>query len=212
MNEHNQPAIENGSYLPDKDTEDALSYVPLIRNYAKIQVTDATADEDEFELYSYAVIHYPKKGTVAPFRTNSGDIKDAFNFNPLGDNYRFSGYERCSFGNLDEDINYPGYLAPGVEFDHTIPTDDMFRDPENSDGRVLRYDPNDKDRGFYIYERGVPSASLEPTFVIIRGRFGDKGAYYYYRLDLMETKTVNYESVYQYYPIFRNFRYNEVFK
>ena len=208
MNEHNQPAIENGSYLPDKDTEDALSYVPLIRNYAKIQVTDATADEDEFELYSYAVIHYPKKGTVAPFRTNSGDIQDAFNFNPLGDNYRFSGYERCSFGNLDEDINYPGYLALGVEFDHTIPTDDMFRDPENSDGRVLRYDPNDKDRGFYIYERGVPSASLEPTFVIIRGRFGDKGAYYYYRLDLMETKTVNYESVYQYYPIFRNFRYN----
>ena len=27
-------------------------------------------------------------------------------------------------------------------------------------------------------------------------------------MDLMETKTVNYESVYEYYPIYRNFRYN----
>ena len=203
-----QPVIKNGSYLPDAKTLAQFECVPLIRNYAKIQVTDATADGDDFELYSYALIYYPKKGTVAPFRTNSSDVLDAFKFNTSGDSYRFSGYERCSFNDLDVTLQYPGYIAPGVEFDHVIPNDEMFRNPENSGGRVLRYDPDDDDQGFYLFERGIPSASLEPTFVIIRGRFGGEGEYYYYRLDLMESKIVNNESVYQYYPIYRNFRYN----
>ena len=206
MDEYNRPVIADGSYLPDAATQAALSYVPLIRNYAKIQVKDATADEDEFELYSYAVIYYPKQGTVAPFRTNSGNILEAFNFNTAGGNYRFSGYERCSFSDLEESLNYPGYLAPGVEFDHTIPPAEMFENPASSEGRVLRYDPN-SDQGFYLFERSIPSATLEPTFIIIRGRFGGEGEYYYYRLDLMEAKMVNFESVYQYYPLYRNFRY-----
>lgn len=203
-----QPIIVNGSYLPDAKTVAQFQYIPLIRNYAKIRVTDATADGDDFELYSYAVIHYPKKGTVAPFRTNVADVLDAFKFNTSGDNYRFSGYERCSFNDLDATLQYPGYIAPGVEFDHVIPSDEMFQNPENSDGRVLRYDPTEEDQGFYLFERGIPSATLEPTFVIIRGRFGGEGEYYYYRLDLMESKVVNNESVYQYYPIYRNFRYD----
>lgn len=202
-----KPVMEGNSYLPDEATSKQFEYVPLIRNFAKIRVTDATADEDEFELYSYAVIYYPKQGTISPFRTNSSNILDAFKFNPPS-GYRFSGYERCSFEDLDGSIKYPGYLAPAVEFDHTIPTAAMFENPENSDGRVIKYDADDEDQGFYIYERSIPGSGIEPTFVIIRGRFGGEGEYYYYRLDLMEVKTIDYESVYQYYPIYRNFRYD----
>ena len=73
---------------------------------------------------------------------------------------------------------------------------------------MIKYDKNNPDQGFYLYERPVPSGNLDPTFVIIRGKFGEGDEYYYYRLDLVETKVVDYESVYQYYPIFRNFRYN----
>ena len=203
-----KPVIEDGSYVPDDDTKAALSYVPLIRNYAKIQVTDATPAEDEFELDSYAVIYYPKQGTVAPFRSNSGNILDAFNFKTTGVNTRFSGYERCTFGKLDTLLHYPGYLMPSVEFDHVIPDASDFENPQNSRGRVLKYEPN-SDKGFYLFERSIPDGKqLEPTFVIIRGRFGGEGDFYYYRLDLMEAKTENFESVYQYYPIYRNFRYN----
>lgn len=206
--EHDQPVMVNGSYLPDEKTVVQLNYVPLIRNYAKIQVTNATAEEEEFELDSYAVIYYPKEGSVAPFRANAGNVLQSFDFNTSVENYRFSGYERCSFTDLDEGLEYPGYLAPGVEFDYTIPTDAMFRNPDTSGGRVLKYNPNDPDQGFYIYERGIPNATVkQPTFVIIRGRFGSEGKYYYYRLDLMEAKTVELETVYQYYPIYRNFRY-----
>ena len=198
--------IQNGSYLPSAEAAAALKHVPLIRNYAKIQVTDATAPEDGFELFSYAVIHYPKRGTVVPYRSNVNSLDDAFNFNALGDTYRFSGYERCNFQNLDEDLEYLGFMSPKVEFNHEIPDISLFEHPDGR--RVIRYDKNNPDQGFYVYERNIPDDKMEPTFVIIRGRFGDTDDYYYYRLDLMETKTVNYESVYQYYPIYRNFRYN----
>lgn len=207
LDAHSQPIVQNGSYLPDDATEAALTFIPLIRNYAEIQVTDATAEEDGFDLYSYAVIYFPKNGSVVPYRGNAGQGVDPFSFGPPS-GYRFSGYERCDFPMLDETLGYLGNMPPKVEIDKVIPEAALFEHPENSGGRVLRYDPSNPDQGFYIYERTIPSESLEPTFVIIRGRFGNEGEYFYYRLDLMETKVVNNESVYQYYPIYRNFRYN----
>jgi len=212
QDENNQPIIVNGSYLPSDETAAKLRYVPLIRNYAKIQVTDATAEEDDFELFSYAVIYYPKSGSIVPYRSNAPSNVDPFSFGVTYDaqgnpEYRLSGYERCDFETLDEDLSYLGHLLPNIEFNKAIPSADLFEHPENSDGRVIRYNKNNPDQGFYIYERTIPNDKLEPTFVIIRGRFGED-EYYYYRLDLMETKMVNYESIYQYYPIYRNFRYN----
>ena len=204
--ENGQPKIVNGSYLPDAATQNALSYIPLIRNYAEIQVTDATADSDDFELYSYSVIYFPKNGSVVPYRGNAGQGVDPFSFGPTS-GYRFSGYEQCDFPKLDETLGYLGNMPPKVEIDRFIPDEAMFEHPETSGGRVVRYDPNNTDQGVYIYERTIPNENLDPTFVIIRGKFGDSD-YYYYRLDLMETKVVDNESVYQYYPIYRNFRYN----
>lgn len=207
LDANSQPIVQNGSYLPDDATSATLNYVPLIRNYAEIQVTDATAAEDEFDLYSYAVIYYPNNGSVVPYRGNAGQNEDPFSFGaPSG--YRFSGYELCDFPRLDETIGYLGNMPPKVEIDRFIPTEEMFEHPENSEGRVIRYDANNADQGFFIYERTVPNGNLDPTFVIIRGKFGDGDEYFYYRLDLMETKVVDNESVYQYYPIYRNFRYN----
>lgn len=206
--EGGSPVIKDGSYLPDEYTEQRLEYIPLIRNYAKIQVSNATAPEDEFELHSYAVINYPKRGSVVPYRYNASDPKEAFDFNVNYPDDRLSGYERCDFVTLDTDIKYLGHIPSGVGIDKEIPTDDMFKYPETSDGRVLLYDKDNPEQGFYLYERGAPTTTLEPTFVIIRGKFGNSAEYYYYRLDLMETKTVGYESIAQYYPIYRNFRYN----
>ena len=184
VDEHNQPIIVNGSYLPSDDTAEKLRYVPLIRNYAKIQVTDNTAEEDDFELFSYAVIYYPKSGSIVPYRSNAPSNVDPFSFGVTYDaqgnpEYRLSGYERCNFATLDDDLGYLGHLLPGINFNKEIPPAEMFEHPENSQGRVIRYDKNDPDQGFYIYERTVPSDKLEPTFVIIRGRFGTEDEYYY---------------------------------
>ncbi|MBO7070227.1 MAG: hypothetical protein J6W09_02915, partial [Bacteroidales bacterium] len=171
---------ESGAYLPSLEAENALKHVPLIRNYAKISVTDATAEEDGFQLYSYAVIHFPKRGTVAPYRNNINSDSLAFIFTKRKD-YRLSGYEKCNFDSLSVDLDYLGYLSPNVEFDHNIPDSSLFAHPENSGGRVIRYNPNNTEQGFYLYERCIPDDNLEPTFVIIRGKFGEGNEYYYYR-------------------------------
>ena len=206
---------EKGYYLPDDYVKERLQYVPLIRNYAKIQVTN-NADKEEldagskFHLESYAVIQYPTRGSVVPYRTNTQD--DPFSFDVSQEN-RLSGYEHCDYDKLDKTLNYPGNLPSGVSFNYFIPTEDMFLDPAGAGkGKVLAY-VKDSDQGFYIFERGVPTASLDPTFVIIRGYFGElteTTTHYYYRLDLMETQQVADESLSQYYPIYRNFRYDIV--
>lgn len=216
-NIHADPDIPpvNGSYSPDTYITNRLKYVPLIRNYAKIQVTDRTDKtlnpEEQFELYSYAVIHYPLRGSVVPYRYNANDKKDTFSF-PFGDgyssiSYRLSGYEKCNFETLEQ-LGYQGHLPSGVTFKDKddIPSEEEFINPDGK--TVIRYNENKPDQGIYVYERSIPTASMEPTFVIIRGKFGNDKEYYFYRLDLMETKQVNNESIAQYYPIYRNFRYN----
>ena len=202
-----QPVKEGASYLPDTYTQNQFAYIPLIRNYAKIQVTDATDPSDGFELDSYAIINTPQRGSVVPYHYGSETPFDfKLNYDPTDENqYRFSGYEQCNFTTMVEDLDYPGYLPSGVELDDYVPTVEEFEHPDGV--RVLRYDKDDPDQGFYLYERGIPTATMDPTFIIIRGRFGTTD-YYYYRLDLMETRMVNYESVYQYYPVYRNFCYN----
>lgn len=196
-------ANSDGSFVPDEATQNYFRYIPLIRNYAKLQVSN---DSENFKLHSYSVIYYPEQGAIVPFRYNSSSLYDSFDFNPASE-YSLSGYERCSFDDLDNVIGYTGNLPTNATLNTQIPPESEFLDPTGSD-RVILYDENDTDAGFYIYERGVPTETLEPTFIIICGKFEDDDNWYYYRLDLMETKVENNQTVSKYYPIYRNFRYN----
>ena len=203
--ETGKPMTKNGRFVPDDDSASYFQYIPLIRNFAKIQVTNCA---DNFQLHSYAVIFYPEKGSVVPFRSNVADKKNGFDFNPPS-GYLFSGYERCSFEELSKIIQYPGNMPATVDLSDVIPKAYEFEDPSQSEnGRVLEYDENDTDRGFYIYERGIPDDTIDPTFIIICGKFDNEDNYFYYRLDLMETTVEGNQSVSKYYPIYRNFRYN----
>ena len=198
-----------GSYFPDNQTKADLEYVPLIRNYAKIRLVNR---DENFELHSYALIYRPKQGSVTPYRhelTFDRDHPDAgFSFNSAT---RFSGYEASTFINLDEDFHYSGNLPAGQDvIDKTIPTDDMFKNATTHGDKVVLYDANDENQGFYIYERGIPTDAQDPSFIILRGKMlssDNPDQYYYYRLDLMETKLEADDVVSKYYPIYRNFYY-----
>lgn len=197
---------DNGGYFPKDETASFFEYIPLIRNYAKIQVTNVS---ENFKLHSYAVIFPPRRGSVAPFRSNEADKKKGFDFNAkLSSNYLLSGYEKCSFEDLTQDINYLANMPAGVTLNDFVPPASEFEKPWTSEGRVLKYDPDDTESGFYIYERGVPTDKIAPTFIIVCGKFEDDDNLYYYRLDLMETSVENGQTVSKYYPIYRNFRYN----
>lgn len=201
-----EPKMDGHCYVPDSATKAYFQYIPLIRNFAKIQVTN---ESENFHLHSYAVIFYPERGSVAPFRSNAPEKKNGFDFNAnLPPNYWLSGYEKCSFENLSTDIDYPGNMPAGVALSDVVPTASEFIDPNSSKGRVLLYDPNDTESGFYVYERGVPTDKIGPTFIIVCGKFETDDNWYYYRLDLMETKVEDNQTATTYYPIYRNFRYN----
>ena len=199
-----EPIMQNGSYLPDKETKEYFQYIPLIRNFAKIQVTNVA---DNFKLHSYAVIFYPERGSVVPYRSNEPVKENRFDFKVnTPANYLLSGYEKSTFDELAEDIAYPGNMPASVILSDDIPDASEFLDPDGV--KVLRYDPTDTERGFYIYERGIPNDKVGPTFIILCGKFEEDDTYYYYRLDLMESKVEGNQTVYKYYPIYRNFRYN----
>jgi len=197
---------EDGTYQASEETLEYFKYIPLIRNFAKIQVTNAS---ESFHLHSYAVVYTPERGSVVPYRSNEAVKENRFDFNP-GSGYLLSGYEKSSFEDLETGINYLGNMPSGVALNKNIPPASEFLTPSTSNGRVLLYNPEDAEQGFYIYERGIPSDEnrIDPTFIIICGYFEeDDQTYYYYRLDLMESKVVEDQTVSRYYPIYRNFRY-----
>lgn len=201
-----EPIMDGHCYVPDPATEAYFQYIPLIRNFAKIQVTN---ESENFQLHSYAVIFYPERGSVAPFRTNALEKSEGFDFKAgLSNKYRLSGYEKCSFEDLEQGINYLGNMPAGVALSDVVPEASEFINPGSSNGRVLLYDPNDTESGFYVYERGVPTDKIGATFIIVCGKFETDDNWYYYRLDLMETKVEDGQTATTYYPIYRNFRYN----
>lgn len=211
---------ETGCYSPDAQTINNFKYVPLIRNFADIKITN---DAKQFKLHSYAVIFTPKQGTVVPYRHNlpfDSDHPDSrFTFTSDPD-YRLSGYEKCTIEDLEmEDrFNYPGNLPSGVSFTtvEDIPSIEEFLNPTISE-RVILYDRN-ATHGFYVYEREVPSDTRQPTFIILCGRIMDEDedenteieneTFYFYRLDLIDSKSTGVDKSADYYPIYRNFRYD----
>ncbi|MBQ9462550.1 MAG: hypothetical protein IJU68_02705 [Bacteroidales bacterium] len=181
-------------YLPSNELLSAFSNIPLIRNWAKIELKSKPAGESNFTPYSFAVVNMPKYGTLVPYGGDKGFIT---NYKDLSfDQLRGSGY------------NYEGNLPSDVEFNHDIPGTDDF---ENCTGGVKRYDPDapedSEDHTVYLYERPVPNSKLEPTYVIVYGLYKNpaddtvpsEGLMCYYKVDLMAGS--------EYYPVLRNFKY-----
>ena len=59
---------------PTQETIDALSEIPLVRNFAKIFVQ--TAADCDFKLTSYAVFNTPTQGSIAAYNRSKGEFVD----------------------------------------------------------------------------------------------------------------------------------------
>lgn len=190
--------LEGEPYAPSKALQEAFENVPLIRNWAKIELKAAPAEDSNFTPISFAVVNVPKKGTLVPYGGVKGFV---------------TNYKDLSFEDLrGAEYNYGGNLPASVEFDSSVPTDEDFR---NFSGGVKRYTAeafvDKEDYTAYLYERPVPDANIPPTYLIVYGKyynpedtFTDEeiaagGAYCYYKVDLMTGS--------EYYPVLRNFKY-----
>lgn len=180
---HNNKIVDGTGYIPDEQTVNDFSNIPLVKNWAKIRL--ASAGDSNFTPYSYAIINVPTKGTLAPYCEEMGFV---------------SNYQNYTF----EAINSAGYVANlpvGIPFDNSIPSIEDFQNFTNGVANAAN------NGAVYIYERPVPSSQIPPSAIIVYGHYRnpddlDNEGDYYYKVDLMEAD--------QYYPIFRNFEY-EVF-
>lgn len=69
-----QATLTNSGLVATTATVEALSEIPLIRNFVKIEVS--TSEGCAFSLQSYAVINAPNKGSVAPYSRTTGTFVD----------------------------------------------------------------------------------------------------------------------------------------
>lgn len=188
--------ITNGKgYVPDDATAAAFTEIPLIRNWSKIVVMSDTSEDPEthevndpfFTPYSYAVVNVPSRGTVVPHSAVTGFVAD---------------YQSMGFEDLDA-LGYAANLPQGTVFDESVPSVEDF---VNCTGGVSAVGAGG---AVYLYERPVPTESIPPSYVIVYGHYrnpddleheGD----YFYKVDLMVDA--------EYYPVFRNFKYQVVIR
>ena len=197
-------STEEEPYVVSDETLKYFQNVPLIRNWAKIIINAETGSH--FTPKSFAVVNRPKRGTLVPYGGTKGFI---------------TNYKDLTFDELtgeDYDYNYQGNLPDTVEFLTETPAAELFEQPDGV--TVKAYDPNNTDPNkapaVYLYERPVPNAELQPSFVIIYGHYRNEDdpvdpndshdpqwrtteGDYYYKVDLMNNG--------KYYPILRNFKY-----
>ena len=109
---------EDGAYIKGADnkyivTNESKAYfqnIPLIRNFAKIQVTADDPSTSNFALESYALVNVPNSGSVAAYnRTTSSFIMD---------------YHTKTFAQIK--AQYPGNLPATATINKTIPAASAF--------------------------------------------------------------------------------------
>ncbi len=191
-------------YVVAADTQSQFTTVPLVRNWAKIVVEADTnnANDPFFTPISYAIVHVPDRGTLAPYSAATNGF--------------IEGYQQKTFADI-EGMGYPANLPPNTNFDDQIPDIDDFKywdpeeevhgDPASVAGTGWRNGvaPAGEHGAVYLYERPVPNDQLPPTFVIVYGKYRNPddmdnyGKKCFYKIDLMTD--------HKYYPIYRNFQY-----
>ena len=145
--------------------------IPLIRNWSKVSLKNSP--ESNFTPVSFAVVHFPKQGTLVPYGGKTGFIPDyqSKSFTVLSDLDGLYAYK----GNLPEKANLFDETIPGAEyFGGTAGNVNVKQYDPRYDENSSKYDaslPEDNEPAVYLYERPVPTDNMQPTFVIVYGTY-----------------------------------------
>lgn len=144
--------------VPSVATVEALSNIPLVRNFVKIEVK--TADDCAFTLQSYAVINAPNKGAVAAYNRTSGTFVDYL---------------------LIQDNSLRAKTVAELRteaYDAFVPGDAVL----NSDITGIQLPSISSPTPCYVYERETPKS--DPVYVLVYGQYAGNNVYY--RVDLRD--------------------------
>ncbi len=184
---------------PDPALAAAFSDIHLVRNFAKISVTDIA--NGDFSVKSWALINIPDRGYVAPYNQN---------WKSEGRTSRFpEGYLSVQDYNAPDapvklydkliSESYAGYMPPEAKIDESFPSDHS------------RYSVRGGTQ--YMYERPLPDEGSKQTALLVEVEFSaghdpagsSDAATYWYKFELLDNDG-------EYMPIFRNVAYSVVIK
>ena len=194
IDEYGNEIPEGGTgYVIADSTKRYFQCIPLIRNWAKIELS--TVDSSNFTPKSLAVVNVPARGSMVPYMAGKGFINN---------------YQNLGFEYLEDSLKYAGNLPVGTTFNSFVPDASAFL-PPYSDGVA------GVGSAVYLYERPAPSAQIAPSYVIIYGHYdnpkdAEHSGDYFYKVDLMETRRNGDDYSSDYYPIYRNFKYQIIVK
>lgn len=171
------------TYTGGIDEKTDLGTIPLLRNHAKITVTE---NLDNFELESFTVVNIPTKGYVAPYNKNTYTFAEFADIDATNGTYTLKDYTNITSGST----GYEGYVP--------TTTGDLNTAIDNEDNW------KDADGAFYLYERSFETT--DHTFLIVKGKYNGSNTSTYYKVDLVYTDTGNNKV--QYYHLLRNFHYS----
>ena len=195
---------DEGNYIPSDETKALFEDLVLVRNFAEVSLKVA-ADANISDV-SWALVNTPVSGSIAPvsatgYRPKAGSTQPVFFAEYVDDYKNYIFYKKTAKMVLTDGAPvydpvktdsltniktvYNGYMASTAL--NTLPADDEI---------VW----TDADQPLYIYERTDPKLT-NPTYIMMRAKYGSESTYSYYRVDLME------EEVGGYYPIYRNYKY-----
>lgn len=167
-------------YNPIDGLEDKLKSIPVIRNFAKISVTENLTN---FELTGFELVNVPDAGTVAPWNITAQTIPNLLN------NNKMRPYSEVTTGT----INYHGILSPQASITHT--------EKDLTDGTLtLGFNSTQPQ---YMYEH--PYEEGRRTYVIVAGRYDGADEVTYYKIDLGHEEGA--QQIFRNYDILRNYHY-----
>jgi hypothetical protein len=148
-------------------SENDLTHIPMVRNFAKLTVRVDEELCDNFTLSGFVLINEPMAGSIAPYNH---------------ENYSFlSDFETYDYAGLK--AQYPGYMPASVALDESIPTTETFASQSFASGAFA-----------YIYERPSYSKTDKPLHILMKGTYTDENDVVhdnrYYRINILDSSSV----------------------
>lgn len=174
----------DGSAKLNGDLKTKLQNVPVIRNFAKVSVTE---NLDNFELYGFELVNVPTKGTIAPWNQRDSSVPSLLNGSVM------KPYSQ---------IDYSGIVPANTNFDNQ---ESELKGWDKSGVPGGRFSGQSR----YFYEH--PFESTRHTYLIVQGKYTYTKAdgtltsvLGYYKLDLGKQEN----GTFQYYNLLRNINYS----
>lgn len=214
------PVLEDGKQVFDEEGNprfepsdavlDKLTAVPMIRNYSRIEVVNASSGDTALTDVEFVLVNIPDRGSVAPYNINMGQFEamdDSTDYDNLvidsADHKPYTGYEPAGRQLMNNTFDGSGALVDANSSVIT-PTTATVGTIDDDDTISRTTDPN----YLYLYERNQTLDTDNQTYVIVKGKYaGTANAQYtYYKIAIASEDENGIHS----YNLLRNIQYTIV--